>query len=463
MRELRDVERWTAVVAQPAPGRALARRRAARGPDHGHGQDRGPPPQLHGRTATRWRRGSWRWRTRGRAPTRRWVGASPSGMHARHGAARHAARHRARRSRPPSARPGPRPPTVAVEPWYRATLAFDRHRLAEIDAEIRGRGLRARGRRLGHRPGAVLRGRPGPRLLPGRRCASWRWCDRPTRSSPTRRCSRRSLDARGGLARRAARSGPAAASSCPSWRPDDARSHRARRERGDMRVDVNGVGIEYEVTGEGPPVVLLHGFPDSRAAVAPPGARPRRRRVLHHRPRPAGLRRLGPSPTRSRRTPSRTWPATSSAILDAVGVERAHVVGHDWGAALAWAIGSLLPDRVDHLVALSVGHPVGVRVGGLRPAGEVVVHAAVPVRGHRRAVAVRTTTGPTSGPGAATPTSTASSPISRRPSRSPPRSTTTAPTCRPSPSSIRPWSCRRCRPTPWGCGAAATSPSPKRR
>ncbi|HXQ62771.1 MAG TPA: alpha/beta fold hydrolase, partial [Acidimicrobiales bacterium] len=30
-----------------------------------------------------------------------------------------------------------------------------------------------------------------------------------------------------------------------------------------MRVDVNGVGIAFEVTGEGPPVVLLHGFPDS--------------------------------------------------------------------------------------------------------------------------------------------------------------------------------------------------------
>jgi pimeloyl-ACP methyl ester carboxylesterase len=28
-------------------------------------------------------------------------------------------------------------------------------------------------------------------------------------------------------------------------------------------VDVDGVGIEYDVTGDGPPVVLLHGFPDS--------------------------------------------------------------------------------------------------------------------------------------------------------------------------------------------------------
>jgi pimeloyl-ACP methyl ester carboxylesterase len=30
-----------------------------------------------------------------------------------------------------------------------------------------------------------------------------------------------------------------------------------------VRVDVNGVGIEVEVAGEGQPVVLLHGFPDS--------------------------------------------------------------------------------------------------------------------------------------------------------------------------------------------------------
>src|SRR6202022_4064595 len=40
-----------------------------------------------------------------------------------------------------------------------------------------------------------------------------------------------------------------------------------------------------------------------------------------------------------------------------LGIERAHVVGHDWGAAVAWGLGSLAPDRVDHLVALSVGHP----------------------------------------------------------------------------------------------------------
>ena len=33
------------------------------------------------------------------------------------------------------------------------------------------------------------------------------------------------------------------------------------------------------------------------------------------------------------------------------------MVGHDWGAATAWATAAFAPDRVDHLVALSVGHP----------------------------------------------------------------------------------------------------------
>jgi len=51
-------------------------------------------------------------------------------------------------------------------------------------------------------------------------------------------------------------------------------------------------------------------------------------------------------------------------VLDHLGIERAHVVGHDWGAALAWAIASLVPDRVDHLVALSVGHPAAFVAAG---------------------------------------------------------------------------------------------------
>jgi pimeloyl-ACP methyl ester carboxylesterase len=44
-------------------------------------------------------------------------------------------------------------------------------------------------------------------------------------------------------------------------------------------------------------------------------------------------------------------------VLDALGVESAHVVGHDWGAAVARYTAMFLPDRVRKLTVLSVGHP----------------------------------------------------------------------------------------------------------
>jgi pimeloyl-ACP methyl ester carboxylesterase len=44
-------------------------------------------------------------------------------------------------------------------------------------------------------------------------------------------------------------------------------------------------------------------------------------------------------------------------MADALGRERFHVVGHDWGAAVAWSVGLAHPDRVISLVPLSVPHP----------------------------------------------------------------------------------------------------------
>jgi pimeloyl-ACP methyl ester carboxylesterase len=45
------------------------------------------------------------------------------------------------------------------------------------------------------------------------------------------------------------------------------------------------------------------------------------------------------------------------AVMRAAGAERAHVVGHDWGAGVAWATALTAAERVERLVALSVGHP----------------------------------------------------------------------------------------------------------
>ncbi|MBI2709215.1 MAG: alpha/beta fold hydrolase [Actinobacteria bacterium] len=131
-----------------------------------------------------------------------------------------------------------------------------------------------------------------------------------------------------------------------------------------MRVDANGVAIEYQVTGEGEPVVLLHGFPDTG-------------RVWRHQVgalADAGFRVIVPD---MRGYGASDKPAAVEdyaiahlagdvvAVLDDAGAERAHVVGHDWGAAVAWAVSIFAPERVDRLVAMSVGHPAAFRRAGI--------------------------------------------------------------------------------------------------
>jgi pimeloyl-ACP methyl ester carboxylesterase len=130
-----------------------------------------------------------------------------------------------------------------------------------------------------------------------------------------------------------------------------------------MRVEHDGVGIEYDAEGEGDPVVLLHGFPDSA------------RLWRHQVPalRAAGHRVLVPDQRGYGRSDKPPAVADYSllhaagdvaALLDQEGLARAHVVGHDWGAAVAWVLGSLLPDRVDRLAVLSVGHPAAFAAAG---------------------------------------------------------------------------------------------------
>lgn len=52
-------------------------------------------------------------------------------------------------------------------------------------------------------------------------------------------------------------------------------------------------------------------------------------------------------------------------IFDALDVESAHLVGHDWGAPPCWLAATFAPDRVRSLTALSVGHPSAFRSAGL--------------------------------------------------------------------------------------------------
>ena len=126
------------------------------------------------------------------------------------------------------------------------------------------------------------------------------------------------------------------------------------------RVDADGVGIEYEVTGQGRPVLLLHGWPDSG------------RLWRHQVPLLAAagfqvvvpdLRGYGRS-GKPEEVEAYSLPVVARDVLAVLGdmkIARAHLVGHDWGATLAWWLASLAPGSVDHLVVLSVGHPVTIR------------------------------------------------------------------------------------------------------
>jgi pimeloyl-ACP methyl ester carboxylesterase len=130
-----------------------------------------------------------------------------------------------------------------------------------------------------------------------------------------------------------------------------------------MRFDSNGVGIEYTDQGTGQPVVLVHGWPDSGRlwrnqvpALVDAGFR-----VVV-----PDMRGFGDSDA-PENVDAYALPNVIGdvlGLLDHLQIPRAHVVGHDWGAAVVWVLASLAPDRVDHLVALSVGHPGSFRTAG---------------------------------------------------------------------------------------------------
>jgi pimeloyl-ACP methyl ester carboxylesterase len=121
-------------------------------------------------------------------------------------------------------------------------------------------------------------------------------------------------------------------------------------------ITPNELSIYVEDHGSGAPVVLLHGWPDSgrlwRHQI--PFLTARGFRVIVPDLRGFG-RSERPDDVAAYRL--RNAAADVTGILDALGIETAHVVGHDWGAGVAWLTASLNPDRVRKLVVISVPHP----------------------------------------------------------------------------------------------------------
>ena len=130
-------------------------------------------------------------------------------------------------------------------------------------------------------------------------------------------------------------------------------------------VDSDGVRLNVASAGDGPPVLLLHGFPDSwhlwRAQIAALAG--------------GGFRVIAPdlrghgASGRPEDIAAYRMPLLVDDIINVLahfGVDRTAVVGHDWGAAIAWNFTHRHPEIVDRLTALSVGHPGANLAAGIR-------------------------------------------------------------------------------------------------
>jgi len=145
----------------------------------------------------------------------------------------------------------------------------------------------------------------------------------------------------------------------------------AQSELEQIQIEVGEFTFDALVAGptDGPLVFLLHGFPQSSfewrhqlpvlaamgfRAVAPdqrgysPGARPE------------GVEAYATA----------NMVADVAGMADALDRETFHVVGHDWGAAIAWFTGLTYPDRVESLVPMSVPHPFAFGQALANPEGE---------------------------------------------------------------------------------------------
>ena len=127
-----------------------------------------------------------------------------------------------------------------------------------------------------------------------------------------------------------------------------------------QRIDCGGVRLHCVTAGEGVPVVLLHGFPDFWYA------------WRHQLPALAGagfhavaldLRgyNLSGRPTRVEDYRIDVLADDVAAAIRGLGVGRAHVVGHDWGGAIAWHVAARHPELVDRLVVCNAPHPARYR------------------------------------------------------------------------------------------------------
>ena len=126
-----------------------------------------------------------------------------------------------------------------------------------------------------------------------------------------------------------------------------------------QHVEANGVRFAYFEEGEGPLVLLIHGFPDTAHTwddLRPRLAAKGYRAVAYFQ------RGYHPSAIPMRDPDQETISRDALALIGALGEKKAIVVGHDWGATAAYgaaAIGG--PKKVEKLFTVAIPHPLAIK------------------------------------------------------------------------------------------------------
>src|SRR5262245_8830378 len=123
-------------------------------------------------------------------------------------------------------------------------------------------------------------------------------------------------------------------------------------------LDSGGVKLHYVTAGEGPLLVLLHGFPDYHYTwrdQMPALAK-------HFQVVALDLRGFNKSdqPEGVENYKIEKLVGDVAAVLDHFKQKKAVIVGHDWGGYIAWTFATTHPDKVDRLVILNLPHPNGL-------------------------------------------------------------------------------------------------------
>ena len=118
-------------------------------------------------------------------------------------------------------------------------------------------------------------------------------------------------------------------------------------------ADAGGVRIHYAEAGDGPPLLLLHGWPQHHYMW---------RDVIEalrgtYRVIAPDLRGFGWSEAPGHGYDGDTFARDQVALLDALGIDKARVIGHDWGGCTAFLLGMDHPERVERLMVCNFPHP----------------------------------------------------------------------------------------------------------